>query len=123
MPQRAFFIAPSITVKSFPGKGRGVVATRPIAAGETVECSPMLLCPAASIPEQGHPISDYVYGYGDELALCLGYASLYNHSRNPNCTWDFDEDLPAIIIFATRPIGADEELTLDYGIPLWFREA
>ena len=118
-----FMLSPHVAVRAIPGKGNGVVATAPIAAGDMVEVSPILICPAGSIPDSGHALSDHVYGYGDDVAVGLGYASLYNHSRNPNCTWDFNETLPAILIWATRAIGPGEELTLDYGIPLWFREA
>ncbi len=117
------FLSPSIAVRTIPGKGRGVVATDWIAPGETVECSPILICPAGAIPETGHPLSDYVFGYGEDLAVGLGYASLYNHSRNPNCRWEFDDVLPVIRIIALREIVAGDELTIDYGIALWFAEA
>lgn len=119
----AFHLSPAITVGSVPGKGRGVVATAPVAQGAVVEVSPILPIPAGVIPQTGHPLSDHVYAYGEGLAIGLGYASLYNHSRNPNCAWSFDDALPAILIAATRAIRPGEELTLDYGIPLWFREA
>jgi SET domain-containing protein len=120
---RTFLVPTRITVGTIPGKGRGVIATAAIAANEVIEISPILICPEGSIPETGHPLSDHAYSYGDGLAIALGYGSLYNHSRNPNCIWHFDEQLPAMIITATRAIGPGEELTIDYGIPLWFLEA
>jgi hypothetical protein len=119
----AFIVPTRITVRTVPGKGRGIVATAPIAADEVIEVSPILICPAGSLPVSGHPLSDHAYRYGDDVAIGLGYSSLYNHSRNPNCGWDFDEALPAIVIRAIRGIAPGEELLIDYGIPLWFLEA
>jgi len=122
-----YLLSPCITVMAIPGKGRGIVATARIEAGTVVERSPLLVLPPGVIPDRGHPLSDFVYvlhePHEDGRALGLGYASLYNHSRNPNCDWDFDSAPPAIVMTAIRGIEAGEELTIDYGIPLWFREA
>ncbi len=119
----SYVLSSAITVRTIPGKGRGVVATTRVAPGQMVECSPILVCPAGTIPEHGHPLSEHVFAYGDAVAVGLGYSSLYNHSRNPNCRWEFDEALPAVRILAVREILGGEELTVDYAIPLWFSEA
>jgi hypothetical protein len=119
----SFFLSPHLRVATIPGKGRGVIATAAIAAGTEVECSPLLACPEGIIPEHGHPLSDFVFAHGKGTAIGLGYSSLYNHSNNPTCTWLIEEAPPAVRITAARDILAGEELTIDYVIPLWFREA
>jgi hypothetical protein len=119
----SWHLSPLLRVAMVLGKGRGVVAAGAIADGTEVECSPLLPCPEGIIPEHGHPLSDFVFAYGQGTAIGLGYASLYNHARNANCTWLIDEAVPAIRITAARDIREGEELTIDYRIPLWFREA
>ena len=46
--------------------------------------------------------------------------SLLNHSSTPNA--DFETDIPnrTIRCFALADIAAGAEITIDYGIPLWF---
>ena len=60
---------------------------------------------------------------GKECAIGLGYLCLYNHSDTPNITFDHHYDSDEISVRATRDIAAGEELTLNYGVPLWFEDA
>jgi len=56
----------------------------------------------------------------------LGYASIYNHSVDANCTYDMDFEHKTIQIQTKRDIAVDEELCINYngdGItdkPVWF---
>lgn len=122
--QAGFFLSPKLRIAAVPGKGRGLLAAAPFAAGELVERSPVLPCRVGDIPAHGHPFSEHVFLFGEgRLAFGLGYASLYNHSRNPTCSLDFEDAPEAIVFRALRPVLAGEELTIDYVVPLWFRES
>ena len=96
-------------------KGRGVFATRPIAQDELVEHAPVLVVPHDE-QKLVHKtvLNDYVFGWGDTIAVALGYASLYNHSWDANVAYRklLDEELVEFV--ARRDIDAGEELTTNY---------
>ena len=50
----------------------------------------------------------------------LGFASLMNHSSDPNCDFVRYIEALALDLFALRDIAAGEELRFDYGMTLWF---
>lgn len=98
--------------------GRGVFATRALAAGETVE-----LCPTLEVADGDVSglLGDYVFRSGTNEAnviLVLGYGMLYNHSFEPNAEYVEDEE-GWIAFVATRPVEAGDELTIDYGAEWW----
>ncbi|MBL8785293.1 MAG: SET domain-containing protein-lysine N-methyltransferase [Deltaproteobacteria bacterium] len=98
-----------------PKKGRGIFATRDYAAGEVVEVVPVLVIPTAQqeiiVPTI---LNDYVFGWGDTVAIAFGYGSLYNHSWQPNC--EYKKHLADLVIefVAVRPIAAGEEIVTNY---------
>jgi uncharacterized protein len=107
-----------LRVVDIPNKGRGVVCTADIAAGETIEVSPVIVM---SLKEQElldqTLMHDYIFLWGDGQPQCcvaLGYVSIYNHSYNSNCDYamHFEEEL--IEIIAVKDIAAGEELTINY---------
>jgi hypothetical protein len=111
------------------GKGRGIVATAPIAKGEVVERSPVL--PIALRDSECPALNDYSMAWGETLDVCepgaecavgLGYLMLYNHGVPPNLTIARHFDDNEMSMIALRDIEAGEELTYDYGVPLWFTE-
>ncbi len=119
-----------ITLARIEGKGRGVVATAQIAAGEVVERSPVL--PIALADSECPALNDYSMAWGEaeercepgtECAVGLGYLMIYNHSARPNLTIRRHFDTNEMSMVALRDIAAGEELTYDYGVPLWFAEA
>jgi SET domain-containing protein len=118
-----------IAYTKIAGKGRGVVATKPIASGEVLERSPVI--PIALADSECPGLTDYSLAWGEdvpgfevgkECAVGLGYLSLYNHSEAPNVTFDHHYDDNEISVLARRDIAAGEELTIDYGVPLWFEK-
>jgi SET domain-containing protein len=114
-------------------RGRGVVAGRPIAKGELVERSPVLIIPhderRALDPTA---VGNYVFLWepgtvGQDLyrqegraAVALGYTSLVNHSAAPNCEFVRHFAARVLDLIALRDIETGEELTFDYGMTLWF---
>ena len=113
-----------------PGKGRGIVASVAIAAGEVVERSPVL--PLSLADSECPGLSDYGMAWtenfdspepGKESCVGLGYLSIYNHSPTPNAMLEHHYDSEEISVIAIRDIAAGEEVTYDYVVPLWFAAA
>lgn len=88
------------------GFGRGVFATRPIAAGTVLFAyeGPSVAWEAVPDSEIAHVIKS-----GDRWVIPGEPARLVNHACAPNC--DVDDDLR---LFTTRAIAPGEELTIDY---------
>jgi SET domain-containing protein len=113
-----------------PGRGRGVIARRALRAGEALETSPVL--PLALKDSECPGLDSYSLAWGEDVegglgeqkacAIGLGYLSLYNHSQTPNVTFDHHYDADEITVLALRDIAEGEELTINYGVPLWFDE-
>ena len=116
-----------IACVKIPGKGRGVVATKAIVAGEIVERSPVL--PLALKDSECPGLNDYSMAWGEANEACepgteccvgLGYLMLYNHSPAPNITIVRHFEDNEMSMRALRDIAAGEELAYDYDVPLWF---
>jgi hypothetical protein len=104
-----------VVVGPTPPKGRGVSATRPIPRDEVVESAPVIVIPADE-QKLVHAtlLNDYVFGWGDTIAVVLGYGSLYNHSWEPNLEYRKRLDDGLVDFVALRDIAAGEELTTNY---------
>lgn len=112
----AFQHSDAVEVKRIKGKGRGVFARRAIPKGEVIERVPVLVMTEDEYAKglAKTPLKDYCFGWGtDQVALALGYGSLYNHSYKPNARY---EDVgPATKAFvALRAIAAGDEITVNY---------
>jgi len=90
------------------GKGDGVLATRPFAAGETVMVGFLI---GALTGNDSHATQ---VGPG-RWALHGGLGPKVNHSCDPNCGVRLN-DGQAFDFVARRPIGAGQELTFDYAM-------
>ncbi len=115
----------ALHVMELGDKGRGVVAVEPINAGALLEIAPVIPLKAGDQPPRGSVLYDYPFLWDDPPyieAIALGLLSMINHSDRPNA--QFETDIPKRIIRVTalRDIAAGEEITFDYGIPLWFDE-
>ncbi len=112
-----------IKIIDIKGKGRGVVAIKPIKAGEIIEYSPIIFLSDKEIEFLGNEskfdILKFYYLYQaetDKHCIMLGYASLYNHSNNPNAKIDYDINESQNFVFfrALKDIIVDEEIVFDY---------
>lgn len=113
------YIAPS----GVPGAGRGVFTRKAIKAGETIEECPIIIFDKE---DDSHitktMLSNYIFAYtGRASMFALGYGSLYNHSLTPNAMYELqeyeglDEMHNELCITATKAIGKDEEIFINYG--------
>ncbi|MDR3473648.1 MAG: SET domain-containing protein-lysine N-methyltransferase [Devosia sp.] len=112
-----------IAVTEIPGRGWGVVAIEPILKGELIEASPVIRLPPEASPPRTSPLFDYVFAWDEAPfieAVALGIVSLVNHAAAPCATIECDHVERTIRLLAARDIEAGEEITIDYGIPLWF---
>lgn len=105
----------SIEIRHIRGKGRGVFARVLIPEGTVFERVPLLVIPAAEVleGEDSRVLQDYVFEYKKDVALALGYGSLYNHSYNPNARYD-DAGRQIKEFRALRDIHPGEEITINY---------
>jgi hypothetical protein len=95
---------------------RGVFATCDIAKGVLIHEAPVI-----PYPNEEHEFieqtvfADYVYEYGiNHTALVLGYGSLFNHSYEPNATYDINFTNHTFDYYAYKDIKAGEEILINY---------
>ena len=122
----AFPRHPALRVAELPGKGRGLVGVAPISRGETLEVAPVIPLRRDELGARTDGIFSYPFDWPEPPyaeAVALGVISLINHSATPNA--DFEIDIPnrTIRLFTTAAIAPGQEITIDYGIPLWFTQA
>lgn len=110
-----------------PGKGRGVFAVAPIAAGETIDeaCTLVLNSAECSEIEKTTAGEHYFAHPEDESAglLVLGLPSLCNHSDHPNAGTSFRRDDAIgwlVVLTALEDIPRGREVTRRYVCPVWF---
>src|SRR5262249_18896931 len=65
--------------------------------------------------ELNDTLAQYVFRWGDQVALALGDASFLNHSGSANCEHHADQVNRTIVIRTSRFVRRGEELTIDYG--------
>jgi hypothetical protein len=116
-----------IAVRRVPGKGRGVVATRAVDAGELLATDPCFVLTGEDCDRleatslHGHY---FAHPKSDDLGcLVFGPISLVNHAAEPSCRLDWVEDAElgwTVNLLADRPLAAGEELTIRYKAALWF---
>lgn len=106
----------------------GMFCLEDIQAGSLIEICPVILLPsdqAAGIV-RGHVLYDYYFEWKKgEVAIALGYGSLYNHSVQPNAHFEPDYSHRLILFKADEFIPAGAEILVDYhaGTPdeqVWF---
>jgi SET domain-containing protein len=113
-----------VTVCRSPLHGHGCFTTREVPAGEVVARTRMLVFP----PEETElllrtGLKNYLFylrsGPTSEgpfhSALAVGPISFCNHSAEPNCSFQLDEEGSEITLTARRALRQNEEITIDYG--------
>ncbi len=107
--------------------GRGVFTAEELPAGTIIELAYVILL-SADDRQAIHKtkLHDYYFQWdGDRAAIALGYGSLYNHSEEPNATFELDYPFEMIRFTALQDIAAGEEITTNYRVgdasmDLWF---
>jgi len=110
-----------IMVTDIPGKGRGVVATARIHAGEIIETCPILVLRSKDAHFLKHDSDTLCYYFFEQTlfnraCVMFGYASIYNHSFDPNADFDYSDDPREqyLLIRALRDIESGEEVVWNY---------
>lgn len=109
-----FVASIAVQVKEIRGKGLGVFAARDIVADEVIERCPVLVLSKSDVWQVDSTLSRYVFTWrDDQVALALGYGSLYNHSFHPNARCE-DRGRRCKQFVALRDIAKGEEITFNY---------
>lgn len=107
-------------VKPIEGKGRGVVALRKIFAGEIIETAPAIPFRIGQpMPEE---LADLPLAWESEDMECIACGNLQfaNHADDPNATITINAVGQTVSLVARKHIEQGDEVTIHYGIPLWF---
>ncbi|SFM05664.1 hypothetical protein SAMN04487943_10739 [Gracilibacillus orientalis] len=109
---------------------RGVFATCDIKKEELLHEAPVI-----SYPNDQHQyieqtiIADYAFEYGiNHSAFLLGYGMLFNHSYEPNATYEINFRNHTFDFYAYTDIQAGDEILINYNgdvddkEPLWFNQ-
>ena len=109
--------------------GKGVFASKNIKKREIIEVAPVLILEFTDLIEtKWNLLFEYYFWMDDFVALALGYGSLYNHSKDPNCSYEISRVDKAITFTAIKDIKKDEEIYFNYKgasnpkTPLWFEK-
>ncbi|WP_243450466.1 SET domain-containing protein [Desulfosporosinus sp. Sb-LF] len=107
--------------------GRGIFAVRNIKKGEFIEGVPVIVIPKTEWERmRGSILSNYIFRWGEDKALALGYGSIYNHSYSPNARYHTNIENQSIDFYAWKDIQENVEITVNYNgdpedqSPLWF---
>ena len=122
-----------LRIAEAPQVGRGVFAERDYEAGEVIESAPVIVIPASDWQHlEKTELFNYCYAWGerlDEMAIALGFGSLYNHSYSPNARY-VRRCRERLIDFVTlKTIRKGEQICVNYNgaancrDPLWFSVA
>lgn len=108
--------------------GRGVFAGEDIKKGEVIEVAPILVLEFTEfIDSKWNLLFEYYFWMDHYVVLALGYGSLYNHSKDPNCKYKINRAKKSIQFTALKNIKKDSEIYFDYSAtsstktPLWFQ--
>lgn len=99
--------------------GRGVFAKEDIKKDELIETAPYILIGDSDASGE---LLHYEFGHKDDQNIfCLGYGSMYNHSKKPNIEYRYStNELGNCLDFVTlKDIKKGEELFIGYGEEWW----
>lgn len=122
--------SPYLCIAESAGIGRGVFAKSDFFTGDLIEISPVIVIPASEwFLIEKTVIFNYCYAFGEfdeNMALAMGFGSMFNHSYSPNARYIKKVDRQVIEFYAVREIKREEEITINYNgdpnslDPLWF---
>jgi uncharacterized protein len=104
-----------ICVRKIKGKGRGVFAKCAIRKGSIIERVPVLLVPIGDLVGglENPTLKKYFYLWSKkQIAVSLGFGSLYNHSFGPNARYIHGSQM--LTYRALCNIAKGEEITINY---------
>ncbi|MBO0960241.1 SET domain-containing protein-lysine N-methyltransferase [Neobacillus sp. MM2021_6] len=109
---------------------RGVFATEDIAKGKLIHAAPVIPYPNEEhVHIEKTLLADYAFEYGvNHTAFVLGYGMLFNHSYEPNATYEINFPNHTFDFYAYKDIKAGEEILINYNgdeddqEPLWFHK-
>ena len=107
-----------LKTSNFGGKyGRGVFSNTNFEPGDIIELAPYIEDYDYNFSETGL-VNDYLFKKNrDKSVVVFGFASIYNHTDNPNAKWGFGENY--FIITCITPIKKDQEIFISYGDEYW----
>ena len=116
-----------------PNAGRGVFARCDIKKGELIERCPIIKVSRHDTSNLSESILvTYFFYFGkdkEQLAVALGFGSIYNHSYQPNATYKIKQKEETIDFVAIKGIEKGDEITVNYNYgnpkdktPMWFEE-
>ena len=118
-----------INKSSIPNSGKGVFAGKNFKKNEIIEIAPILILEFTDfVDTKWNLLFEYYFWMDDFVALALGFGSLYNHSKDPNCEYKLNRKEQTITFTSTKDILKDEEIFFNYkGVsssktPLWFEK-
>lgn len=95
---------------------RGVFATCDIDKGTLIHQAPVI-----AYPNDQHEhiektlLADYAFEYGlNHTAILLGYGMLFNHSYEPNASYEISFENQTFNFYAHAPIKMGEEILINY---------
>ncbi|MCA0983633.1 SET domain-containing protein [Halobacillus yeomjeoni] len=119
-----------LIIKETNRYGRGVFTTRKIKKGDLIEQSPVIVVPSRERRFITKTVlSNYFFNWGrsfNDVAVALGYGSLFNHSYSPNAYFKNNLRASTVDFYAYKDIQAGEEITVNYNgdprdsTPVWF---
>jgi SET domain-containing protein len=114
----SLYIHKHLLVKDTLTYGLGVFAIGNIKAGEVIEtCHHIPL--TQPFNEIDKHLQTYLFSWPKDnpkfTTVVLGYGSIYNHSKEPNITWETDEKTNLFVFKTIRDVQAGDELCSFYG--------
>jgi len=116
-----------LEIRTDPVRGRGIFARETIMPGTVIETAPVVVVPVAECAALDRTIlHDYYFHWDGDPdgegrgALALGLVTLCNHSGRPQARVCRNFAQRTLELIAITRIERGEEVTIDYGCPLWF---
>ena len=116
-----------IVMRNTDKYGRGIFTDRYIKKGELIEEAPVIIIPKQEWKQMRKSVLlNYVFRWGKDKAIALGYGSLFNHSFTPNAKYITNIKNQTIDFYARQDIQKEEEILVNYNgdpsdqSPVWF---